>query len=379
MRVLVWSEGYWPTIGGLEILLSQLNHALRQRGHTLAVIAGQWRPDLLEYEVQDNIPIYRLPFRLQIYQRNLRQQKVTSERVKEIVRQFQPDLHHIHISSSDPTLFFFLRTQPDLFPPALLTLHTWALPPRTANSLIGQGLQRADWVTAVSRAVLAEAHSLSPGLESRSSVIHNGLPWPGLEPTPVTFDPPRLLCLGRLVPEKGFDLALSAFAQMRQKFPLAQLVVAGDGEARPALEALAHDLKLGDSIQFLGWVAPAAVPDLINSVTMVIMPSRWAEPFGLVALQTAQMARPIVATRVGGLPEIVTDSITGRLVPPDSTALAEAVIDLLAAPDQATAMGQAARHRARQEFSMEKCVESYEALYQHLARPSLVRFSVSTS
>lgn len=369
MRILVWSETYWPNIGGVEVLLHQVNTALQQRGHGLAVIAGRWRSEMAEHEVHAGVPIYRLPFGVQLNLRNLPEQKRLGDQLKEIVQDFKPELHHVHISSGEPTLFFFRRTQADSRIPMLLTLHAWMLPPRNSNSLVGQSLRQAQWVTAVSESILNEARQLTPTIGPNSSVIHNGLPWPEVEPTPLPMTPPRLLCLGRLVPEKGFDLALTAFEQIRAKFPQAQLVVAGDGTAKAELEQQAHGLGLADSVQFLGWVEPDAVPDLINSAALVIMPSRWAEPFGLVALQAAQMARPIVATRVGGLPEVVTDSVTGRLVKPDSDSIAEAVLMLLNDPSRATQMGLTARRKAQEKFSLAGCVDAYEALYTQLSRP----------
>ena len=121
---------------------------------------------------------------------------------------------------------------------------------------------------------------------------------PDLEPTPPPFDAPRVLYAGRLVREKGVDVAIDAFAAITTRFPKAHLVIAGDGVTRQDLEQQVVDLCLQDRVEFVGWVDPEKMPALINSSTIVVMPSRWEEPFGLVALQAAQMARPIVATRV---------------------------------------------------------------------------------
>jgi glycogen(starch) synthase len=98
------------------------------------------------------------------------------------------------------------------------------------------------------------------------------------------------------------------------------------------------------------------------------MPSR-EEPFGLVALQSALMSRPIVATRVGGLPEVVAHGETGFLVESeDAVSLADAAALLLSRPDLAEKFGQAARRRAQAVFGWEQQVSSYDALYRKLAR-----------
>jgi glycogen(starch) synthase len=156
---------------------------------------------------------------------------------------------------------------------------------------------------------------LVPTIAVRSSVIHNGLEIPVLAPTPLQFDSPRLLCLGRLSREKGFDLALAAVKILKQEFPEIRLVLAGDGPMRTDLEQRAREFGIRDHVDFLGWVAPGDVPSLINTVTVVLMPSR-QESLPLAALEAALMARPLVAARVGGLPEVVIDEATGLLVEP---------------------------------------------------------------
>jgi len=172
--------------------------------------------------------------------------------------------------------------------------------------------------------------------------------------------------LGRLITRKGFDVALSAFALISRRFPEGRLIVAGDGPARSALEKQAADLKIAHQVDFVSWVAPEEVPALLNTTTIMLMPSR-REPFGLVALQAAQMARPIVATRVGGLPEVVVHGQTGVLIENENVAeLAEAISMLIECPEVAIGMGQAARNRALTSFGWDRCIDAYDMLYRKL-------------
>jgi glycogen synthase len=174
--------------------------------------------------------------------------------------------------------------------------------------------------------------------------------------------------LGRLKIRKGFDVALKAFASIAGRFPEARLVVAGDGPERPSLERQAAQLGIDGVVDFIGWVAPEDVPALVTNATVVVMPSRH-EPFGLVALDAALMARPIVASRVGGLMEVVTHGKSGLLVEPDDSAgLAEALAFLLENRDLAAEMGRIARRSAQTVFSWNRCVDGYDELYQKLAR-----------
>jgi glycogen(starch) synthase len=189
---------------------------------------------------------------------------------------------------------------------------------------------------------------------------------PALKPELPSFSPPRLLCLGRAVSQKGFDLALAAFARLVPRFPGIRLTIGGDGKEKPSLEAMAHQLGVANSVEFRGWVQPEHVPELLSSHTLVLMPSRF-EPFGIVALQAAQMARPVVATRVGGLPEVVAAGETGLLVENgDVDGLVKAITVLLDDPERAVRMGQAARQRAQEKFSWDNFVDSYDSLYRRL-------------
>src|SRR5262249_39404992 len=212
--------------------------------------------------------------------------------------------------------------------------------------------------------VLAHTRRLLPEITPRSSVIYNSLMAPPFEPQPISFEPPRLLCLGRLVAGKGFDLAMTAFAKIRQRFPSARLLIAGDGPEREHLQQQAIESGLIDSVEFAGSILPEKVPHFIDASTLVLIPSRM-EGFGLVALEAALMARPVVATRVGGLSEVVAHEETGLLVETnDSDGIAAAVERLLEYPELAARMGQAARRRAQKRFGWDRYVDAYDALYQ---------------
>jgi glycogen(starch) synthase len=173
--------------------------------------------------------------------------------------------------------------------------------------------------------------------------------------------------VGLLIHAKGFDVAVSAFASLARRFPRLRLVIAGDGPARRDLETQAVELGVSRLIDFVGWVSPERIPALMDRATLVVMPSRWEEAFGLVALEAALMARPVVATRVGGLPEVVAHGQTGLLVEKeDPPAMADAIACLLDDPESAANMGKAARLRAQDMFSLKRHVDAYDALYRQL-------------
>jgi glycosyltransferase involved in cell wall biosynthesis len=190
-------------------------------------------------------------------------------------------------------------------------------------------------------------------------VVHYGIDL-GPEPVPAP-EQPRILCVGRLVPIKGHEVLLRAFAELCRLLPSARLAVAGEGPLRPSLRKLAADLGVDDRVEFLGRIVPVQ-PELERSA-VVAVPSL-GEGFGMAALEAQERARPVVASAVGGLPEIVEDGVSGLLVPAgDAAALAAALARLLGDPALARRMGGAGRKRALALFGRRRCAERTELLY----------------
>lgn len=342
----------------------QLLTALQKRGYEFRVITSHDNYNLPDEGQFRGISIYRFPFQSVLLRYDMSLLKTIQKRVAEIKRRFRP--HVIHINSIQPSVFFHLLTHPANTTSVLVTVHS-PLRRFKRNSMVSKLLHTAHWVTTVSKAMLSDVLQFMPEMTARTSVVYNGLDMPALQPAPLPFDEPRIMCLGRVVADKGFDLALCAFRRTVDRFPKARFIIAGDGPERAPLERQAAKLGLAQAVEFTGWIRPEDIPQLINTVTMVLMPSRWREPFGLVAVQAAQMARPIVASRVGGLPEIVVHGETGILVEKEnSAALAEQIAFLLQHPEQAIQMGQAARKRSQDLFGMERFAGDYDALYQKL-------------
>lgn len=364
MRILFWSQYFWPYIGGAETFAAHLLPALRRRGHELVIVTSQAYLDLPDEAEYRGIPVYRWPFLAALKSRDVQQIAVLRGRLTDLLRRFQPDV--IHSNSLGPMDFFLsgvhqiplVITLQQRFPDQLLT----------AATLMGNMLRTASWLAGCSRAILTELQLAVPEIRGRSSVIYCGLQVPTIAPTPLPTDPPQLLCLGRLLDFKGFDVALQAFADLRARVPQVRLVIAGDGPARARLESQAAALGIADAVSFRGWVPPDEVPALMNSATVVVLSSRW-EGLPLVALEAALMRRPIVATRAGGLPEAVHHEETGLLIDPDdAVALSGALAHLLAHPNLMAQMGDAARRRALEVFSVDTCASAHETLYARLAQ-----------
>lgn len=364
MRVLFWSEQFWPQIGGIEVWSAKLLAALQQRGHQFTVIAAHHDPASASDNMYQGMAVHRYPFWPALMQRDLAQLTKIKSAVAELKKTFRP--HLIHLNLSGPSIYFHLQTANSHPAPLLVSLHQ-PLDHQSGrpNSVTSRILQEADWVTAGSEIVLSTGRKVVPTVADRSSVIPFGCETPVLPPAPLPLDEPHLLCLGRLVFEKGLDLVLTALSTIKNRFPKLHLTIASDGPARPALEKQTAALNLSNSVDFIGWVEAEKLPALFNSATMVLMPSRVIEGFGLVAMEAAMMGRPVVATRSGGLGEVIIDGKTGLLVERDnSEALAHAIAYLLDYPRVAIRMGQAAQTRAQALFSWSRHLDAFALLYR---------------
>ena len=362
MKVLHWLPQFHPYVGGVEVLASHLLPALVDRGHEVAVITSHGALDLPDDDEWRGISLHRRPFAAALAGGRAEDVVALVAEVAALKRRLAPDV--IHVTVTDPSPFFHLRTARAHPCPSVVSPQV-TVGGGGSTSLLADLLRSADAVTSVSASALAAAVAVCPEVDDRARVILDALPDPGVDrPPPAT---PVLVGAGRLVGDKGFDLAIRALATVRADHPEAVLRLAGDGPERPALETLADQVGVADAVELLGWVAPEQLPELLAESTMVLMPSRWEEAFGLVALQAAQVGRPVVATAVGGLPEVVEDGVTGTLVPSeDAEALAAAVLELLADPARAARQGAAARERARTRFAFDRFVDDHVRLYEEL-------------
>ncbi|KQS68790.1 glycosyltransferase [Modestobacter sp. Leaf380] len=205
-----------------------------------------------------------------------------------------------------------------------------------------------------------------PRLGARTTVVHNGVPGPPAEPRvePRGTGPATLVLVGRLAPRKGSDVAVEATALLRARGLDVDLEL--HGTVFPGYEWFEDELReraarpdLAGHVRLAGYTSPTW--PVLDRADVVLVPSR-AEPFGNVAVEGQLARRPVVASAVQGLREIVTDRRTGRSVPPgDPTALADAVEELLRDPDSAAALADAGRDSAVARFGIGQYQESIVA------------------
>ena len=181
---------------------------------------------------------------------------------------------------------------------------------------------------------------------------------------------PVVTLIGRISPWKGQDIFIHAAAEVLKTFPNCRFQIVGSalfGEdaLEDELKQLAAALGVFDRVTFLGFRKD--VPEIISASSLVVHASTVPEPFGQVIVQAMAAGKPVVATRGGGVLEIVDDGVTGLLVPmKDVHAMAEAICKILSDPVKAGKMGAAGKERFLEKFTIEKAVEKVQVIYSDL-------------
>jgi len=179
---------------------------------------------------------------------------------------------------------------------------------------------------------------------------------------------PRVILIGvpaRLVEAKGQRYLLQAIPEIVQTFSEVKFLFAGDGSEKESLKSLCTQLNLDNHVIFAGYVRE--IFETMAGFDLLVLPSI-IEPFGLVLAEGMALKKPIVATRVGGIPEVVQDKVTGLLVlPKDPHSLAQAIMTLLQDRNLAVSLGEAGRKRVEAFFDMKKMIEKIEALLAEMS------------
>jgi glycosyltransferase involved in cell wall biosynthesis len=175
---------------------------------------------------------------------------------------------------------------------------------------------------------------------------------PPQDPATRAAKPALILYVGQLIRGKGVDVLLDAFAHLQTTRPELRLAIAGSGNAEAELEAQAVRLGLGKAVSFEGHVQDASLDRLYRQASLLSVPSRWPEPFGMVGLEAMRRGLPVAASAVGGIPDWLEDGVTGYLAAPGNPeSLAAAMARILDDPEAAQRMGAAGQARAEQEFA----------------------------
>ncbi|MEK7329608.1 MAG: glycosyltransferase family 4 protein [Candidatus Eisenbacteria bacterium] len=292
------------------------------------------------------------------------------------LRRQRPALLHVHHVWPAADRYLASLAQAAGVPHLVVTEHIVGRSHSTAQrTLTRRELQRADAVTAVCGAV-ADSLVRDYGVErARVRVVPNGadLPdeereWPAArrlrDDLGVGQFRPLWVCAARLEEQKGHAVLLDALALLKARGLDFIVVLAGEGSLRADLERRAAAAGVAERVRFAGQVE--TVGPLLLAADACVLPSLW-EGLPLSLLEALARGRPTVASQVGGVPEVIEDGVTGRLVPAgDAAALAAVLEDFHRRPDAARRLGRAGAERVRAEFTWPRVVEAFEAVYDEV-------------
>jgi L-malate glycosyltransferase len=364
----------YPTYGGSGAVATELGLELSERGHEIHFVSydqpfrlAGFREGVFFHEVEmDQYPLFEHPpYSLAL-----------AVALHEVSQTHGLDLVHMHYAIPHAASAWIAREMLDGAPgPKIVTtLHG------TDITLVGQhpsfksitrfSILRSDGLSAVSEYLKTETERNFQVPGERIEVIPNFVDTaryrPGLEPCHRSTLAPGgekiLMHVSNFRAVKRVEDVVSAFARVARALP-ARLVMVGDGPDRPRAQQRAVELGVADQVLFLG--KHAAVEELLSCADLFLLPSE-SESFGLAALEAMACGVPVVATNVGGLPEVV-DPAAGALLPlGDAEGMGEAALEILSDPERHRRVSEAARAVAVERFSAERVVPVYEGWYRRI-------------
>lgn len=357
----------YPTYGGSGIVATELGLELARRSHEVHFItyANPIRLDtsldgIHYHEVEvASYPLFQYPpYTLAL-----------ASRMAEVAERYSLDILHVHYAIPHSISAYLARgilASRGIQIPIATTLHgtdiTLVGTDRSYYLITKFAIEQSDGVTAVSKN-LCERMKEVFGIEKPVRVIYNSVNLDQYKPRPHENAEPILLHISNFRPVKRVLDCVRVLAELRKRIP-ARLRMVGDGPERGPAEKLAQDLGVADAVEFPGKCSNIA--GTIADADLLLLPSE-LEAFGLVALEAMASGVPVIATNVGGIPEVVTDGVDGYLCNVgDVEAMAERAFTLLSNRAQRNQFVSAGRLTAENRFSTDAIIPQYEAFYESL-------------
>ncbi len=364
MRVLQQCIYFPPEVGGLESHVYYLCRELVRQGHDVTMVTSRSKPGVPGSEVMDGIRVVRTWFPARKPWGWAAHTLASTSTHLRLAR--EADVLHAQTFASAPPGMLARRR---FGKPLVLTLHTshflrLAKQPVWRPILAGI-IRSADWLLAASE----EIRDVALGLYAhpRAEALTNGVDtdlFRSVEPeVPRKNGTYRLIVPRRLFEKNGVEYLIRAMPIMRAKADVEAFIV-GDGPLRIRLEGLAAHLGVAKNVRFLGALPNKEMPALLSSADVVVIPSLM-EATSVAALEAMSCERPVAASRVGGLPEIVDEQVGTLFRPGDADDLATHVLALLARTDLG-AMGAEGRHRVVARWSLERLARRHVEIYEEL-------------
>ena len=375
--------------GGVEQNIADTVKGLSKRGHRCSLAYGiltDRNLDAYQSLFADTIPCKELMVDAD--------ETTTGQSFKDILTQLQPDILYLHkvqnLKFCEPYLDHY---------PTLRMVHDHDLCcPRKHKYLASNGRvcnHKADWRCYLDLAFLERDRSTLLGMKwtgikpkiramkqsrqiktllvaslyMQNELLQNGfdpehvhilpyaVPFEEVPSSPVS-DSPHIVYVGQLIRGKGVDLLLRALEKITIPF---EVTIAGTGNAELALKAQSETLGLSDRVTFVGWVPHEGLNTYYQAARMIVVPSRWPEPFGMIGLEAMRHGRPVIGFDVGGIPDWLIHEKTGFLVPEQNiTKLASCIERLLLDKELATTFGQNGLEHVKENFVFNNYLDKVE-------------------
>jgi spore coat protein SA len=374
--------------GAAELFIEKTASCLKNWG---AVVIGISDPDLPDREVRQGVQYFRIPltgWRRWLYQRDRQRFPVYDREAARIIDQMQPDLIHVH---NRPLLAGYLKDHLSSKIPVILHMHN-------LNESLGKRekpepgmIIPVEGFIGCSRFVVErESARLGAGAKVQR-VVYNGVEpaafasrWENDAPVGRVREPyylnedPTVLFTGKLRESKGVHILMAAMERVWRSLPQAVLVLVGGTEfgrrnmrETPFLKQLREQIaRARGRVVLTGFIPPAEMPRAYLLGDIFVGPSQIEEGLGLVFLEAAAAGLPVIASRMGGIPEVVRDGETGLLLEhkDDAKELAEKILDLLRHQERRKRLGQQGREWVLSNFSWEQIAQTLEGVYDEVSR-----------
>jgi len=380
MKIALCSDWVYPSVGGVQSHILGLAGQLKEMGHEVVIVTKEME----QSEAQGGL----YPDGV----REIRAKRLTATEhvlmppdprdLRNLLRRERFDVVHAHHAFT-PTPLLSLDAAYRLGVPSVLTNHsiTFANSSDLIWGPVSQVLPFKRYISLADR-VIAVSGSAAEFIErfmegGQAVVIPNGVdvgrfgepkPVPRSVVDPDRFEHPMILGVGRLAFRKGFHLLVESMPRVLSRHPGARLYVAGKGMMMGFLGLLAESLDMEGKVNLMGYVPDDALPWLYKVCDVFVLPSVSAESFGITLIEAMAAGRPVVASRIGGVPEIIDDGINGLLFEPwDSRGLSDALCALLGDPRRAEDLGRRARMSVEENYSWPKVARRIEEVYMEVA------------
>jgi glycosyltransferase involved in cell wall biosynthesis len=377
MNILMIPHLYLPNIGGVEIAVSNLTNCLKKNKHNVEIITSLWPKNLPKTSYINNIKVSRLAFRIPSFSIKhlisfLYRAPVCIIKLLKVAKITKFDIINLHYVSENALYALILSVIKKI--PLVTNIHgadIEDLPYRNKfNKIVLKfALKHSEIIFSNSKSMINQVNKLFRNQFSKKIItVGNGINIEEFDSSEKFFkkDYSYIIGVGRFVKKKGFDILIKAFSIVQKKYPNLNLILIGDGTERANLEKLRDDMKMNNSIHFLGGKSHEETIKYIKGSEFFVLPSR-KEPFGIVCLEAMAAKKAVVAMNVGGVSEYLKHTINGMLVENErSEDLANSIIYLIDNPELSKKFGLNGRKLVETNYTWDSISQKYIKVFSYL-------------